>query len=135
MRLVLTLVLVGFAYAPRRAWLGFLSAPAAVGLLATFGAISHNASMPGRLPVPADLVHLIAAVAWTGTVLAVALLAKVALVLAIVGLAARNRWQFLPGLRRNGPSAALARALRIEAVLLLVVIGAPGWVTTSPMPH
>jgi copper transport protein len=64
-----------------------------------------------------------------------ALVTKVALVLVILGIAALNRWRFLPTLRRDGPSLQFRRALRIEALLLLAVIGATGWLTTSPLPH
>ena len=63
------------------------------------------------------------------------LLAKVGLVAAIVAIAALNRWRLLPALTRDGPTRSLRRALRLEALLLLVVLGATGLLTTSPVPH
>ena len=191
-RTLLVAALVGLAFLPRgRGWTVAWSA-AAVGMLTTFSVISHNASMAGFWPIPADLLHLSAATGWAGAVLAVAFLpvweagdrseleramarvsatgltaviilfvtgiysaqlhigepaaalttrygwaflTKNALVLVILAIAGLTRWRFLPQLRRDGPTPAFARALRIEAVLLLAVLGATGWLTTSPMPH
>ena len=193
LRAGLVLVVVALAFTPaRRAALTAVWLLASVGLLGTFSFISHNASMPGWLPIPADLAHITAAVSWAGAVLGVAfvpdwrsttgahltravervstigllsvltlfatgiysaqlhvwqasslvttqygwtLTLKVTLVLVILAIAALNRWRFLPALRRHGPSAAFGRALRIEAVLLLVVLAATGLLTVSPVPH
>lgn len=43
-------------------------------LLVSFSRISHNAAMGGWLPIPADLIHLLAAVSWGATALYLAFL-------------------------------------------------------------
>lgn len=195
LRALLAVALAALAFLARGRWTGAGWLAGSVALLYTFSAISHNASMPGRLPVAADLVHLSAAVGWAGAVLGAAflpiwsggtnvpaaqldaimarvsriglagvlvlfatgvysaqlhvgepsalvatrygwaLVAKLSLVAVIVGIAALNRWRFLPALRRDGASPGLVHALRVEALLLLAVLGATGLLTTSPMPH
>lgn len=191
-RAVLVAALAALAFLPLSRWSTAAWLLAAVAVLGTFSIVSHNAAMPGRWPVPADLLHLTAAVGWAGAVLAVAflpawsedgrdaleramarvsatgfaavvilfatgiysaqlhvgepvtvlttrygwaLVTKNVLVVVILGIAALNRWRFLPDLRRGGPAQGFRRALRIEAVLLLAALGATGWLTTSPLPH
>lgn len=161
-------------------------------LLLSFSWISHNASMGGRLPVVADLVHFAAATAWAGAVLVSAflpvwreanrtrlkvalgrvsaiglvavgllivtglysawlhvgepvalittrygwsLVAKVGLVLVILSIAGLNRWVFLPRLGSSTDLTKFSRMLKVEAVLLLLVLGLTGLLTTSPVPH
>ena len=191
-RSVLAVLLVATAFLPRRAWTFAIWALAAALLLYSIAAVSHAASMPGRLPVAADWLHLAAVTTWSGAVAGVAflpiwsepsraglegamhrvsriglasvtvslvtgvfaaqlhvweasslvstrygwtLLAKAGLVALIVAIAAVNRWRLLPDLKRGGPTRALRRALRIEALLLLGALAATGLLTTSPVPH
>ncbi len=63
------------------------------------------------------------------------LVVKVALVLLILSIAAANRWYFLPALRKSSPSDGFVRMFRLEALLLVMVLGLTGLLTTSPMPH
>lgn len=164
----------------------------AVTFLASFSWVSHNASIGGWLPVIADVAHLMAACAWAGTILYLAvlplwhdrtrpelmramdrassvgllsvlvllvsgvysstlhivqpaaltdstygriLIVKVALVLGILGIAAANRWYFLPALRKGGAVARFRRVVQCEALLLTAVLGVTGLLTTSPVPH
>jgi putative copper resistance protein D/copper transport protein len=46
----------------------------ALTLLFTFSRISHNSTMPGWLPLPADLIHLLAGVGWGSVLLLLAFL-------------------------------------------------------------
>ena len=57
------------------------------------------------------------------------LLVKVGLALAMIGLAALNRWRFAPALRNGGGSAArhLARSIGVEIVLGVTVVGIAGY--------
>jgi len=64
-----------------------------------------------------------------------ALSLKLALVLAILGIAALNRWWFLPALLKRGTTKGFGRALKLEALLLLLVLVATGVLTTRPLPH
>ncbi len=68
------------------------------------------------------------------------LLAKVALVAAMLGLAALNRFAFLPRLRRDPTrSGTWARAVRVsvalDTVLALLVLGAAAVLGVTPPPH
>lgn len=63
------------------------------------------------------------------------LLIKVGLVLVILGIAAANRWYFLPALRSGRELTSFGHIIRVEAVLLLLVLGATGLLTTRPVPH
>ncbi|HET8985659.1 MAG TPA: CopD family protein [Trueperaceae bacterium] len=64
-----------------------------------------------------------------------ALVVKVALVVVTVVLAALNRFSFLPRFRAGGSAGSLRSSLRIEAVLLVAVLVATGWLTTTAVPH
>ena len=83
----------------------------------------------------ASLLHIGQPSALVETVYGRVLAVKVALVLVVLAIAAANRWYFLPALRNNLPSRGFVRALRLEALLLIAVLGATGILTTSPMPH
>ena len=60
---------------------------------------------------------------------------KLVLVAVILGLAAFNRWAYLPALTQRGATRGFARVMRLEALLLLTVFAATGLLTTSPLPH
>ena len=70
------------------------------------------------------------------------LLTKVAIALAVAGLGGWNRWRVLPSVRaaagfgdRERAAAAVTRTLRVEAVLLVVLVGVTGFlVNQSPRP-
>ena len=81
------------------------------------------------------LLHIGRASALTETVYGRVLVVKVALVLVILAIAAANRWYFLPALRKSAPSDGFVRMFRLEALLLILVLGVTGILTTSPMPH
>lgn len=61
------------------------------------------------------------------------LLAKIAIVAVVLGIAALNKWRFVPALAADGGSAAPAfrRSLRVEAVVFLLVFAATAFLTTS----
>jgi putative copper resistance protein D len=61
------------------------------------------------------------------------LLAKIAIVAVVLGIAALNKWRFVPALAADGGSAASAfrRSLRVEAVVFLLVFAATAFLTTS----
>lgn len=65
----------------------------------------------------------------------VALVVKLALVAVTVVLAALNRFSFLPRLLAGGSAKPLRAALRVEGVLLVVVLVATGWLSTTAVPH
>lgn len=83
----------------------------------------------------ASFLHIGQPAALSETVYGRVLLVKVGLVLVILAIAAANRWYFLPSLRNVSPSRSFVLALRLEALLLVVVLGATGLLTTSPLPH
>ncbi len=70
------------------------------------------------------------------------LLTKVAIALIVAGLGGWNRWRTLPAVRsaagfgdRERASAAVTRTVRVEAVLLVVLLGVTGFlVNQSPRP-
>lgn len=64
-----------------------------------------------------------------------ALSLKVALVVVILGIAALNRWWFVPALRQGRAQRRFGRILKVEALLLIGVLAATGLLTTSPLPH
>lgn len=66
---------------------------------------------------------------------ALALVVKLALVAVIVGLAAFNRFRFLPRLLSGAPLITMRRVLVVEALLLVLVLVATGWLTTTAVPH
>ncbi len=91
--------------------------------------------------VYSSLLHIPTLASLVTTLYGRVLLLKVALVLVILGLAAVNRFVFLPSLTAS-PSTKetprtfpFRRALGLEALLLAVVLGVTGLLTTSPMPH
>lgn len=61
------------------------------------------------------------------------LLAKIAIVGIVLGIAALNKWRFVPALAADGDRAAPAfrRSLRVEAALFLLVFAATAILTTS----
>ncbi len=64
-----------------------------------------------------------------------ALVAKVAVIVVILGLAARARWSWLPALRRGEGDPRLLRTMRAETALLALVLVLTGVLTTRPLPH
>ncbi len=64
---------------------------------------------------------------------ALALAVKLVLVLVTLVLAAANRFAVLPRARREDTD--MRPFLRAESALLLAVLAATGWLTTSPVPH
>ncbi len=85
--------------------------------------------------VYAGVLHLGAPVMLTTTPYGRLLSFKLALVAIILGLAAFNRWVYLPALTQRGATRGFARVMRLEALLLLTVFAATGLLTTSPLPH
>ena len=83
----------------------------------------------------ASVLHLAAPELLTTTPYGRLLTLKLALVAVILGLAAFNRWVYLPALTQRGTTRGFARVLRLEALLLLTVFAATGLLTTSPLPH
>lgn len=82
---------------------------------------------------------------WTGLVetpYGWLLLTKVAIALVVAGLGGWNRWRVLPVVRvtagfgdRERAAVAVTRAVRVEAVLLVVLLGVTGFlVNSSPRP-
>lgn len=66
---------------------------------------------------------------------AAALAVKLAVVAVTVGLAAVNRFALLPRLLAGGSLGPMRTALRVETLLLLGVLVATGWLTTTAVPH
>jgi copper transport protein len=82
---------------------------------------------------------------WTGLVetsYGWLLLTKVAIALVVAGVGGWNRWRVLPSVRaavgfgdRERAAAAVTRTVRVEAVLLVVLLGVTGFlVNQSPRP-
>ncbi len=190
-RLGLVVVLLVWPSLARQRWDSVGYAVVAVAVLWTVSALSHGAAMGGAGPLAADLVHLVAVMAWLGAVGGVAslpqaamtgatftrvmervstvglaavialvgtgiyasvlhvrepqlltataygwtLLAKVAVVAIVLGLAARARWRWLPALRRGDADVRLRQTVRREAMLLALVLVLTGILTTRPVPH
>ena len=82
----------------------------------------------------ASLLHLEQPAQLVTTPYGLALTVKLVLVNVILGIAALNRWWFLPALQRGGPQR-LGQMLRLEAVLLITVFAATGLLTTRAPPH
>lgn len=76
--------------------------------------------------------------ALTGTPYGLALVRKVAVFAALLGLGAANHFYFVPGLaqgRRDGRFLTLyRRSVRVEALLLLLIIVGTGFLTTNSPP-
>lgn len=64
-----------------------------------------------------------------------ALMAKLGFVLLVWGVAAVNRWRLVPSMDRPEGLRALRRSVRIEATLLLGVLGTTGLLTAQPPPE
>lgn len=80
-------------------------------------------------------LHLNPASAIVGSDYGAALLLKLALVALTLLSAAYNRWVRLPRLASGGSDAAMRRALRFEAALLLAVLLATALLATRPPVH
>ena len=85
--------------------------------------------------VYASVLHLEAPAMLATTPYGRLLSLKLVLVAVILGLAAFNRWVYLPALTQRGATRGFARVMRLEALLLLTVFAATGLLTTSPLPH
>ncbi len=85
--------------------------------------------------VYAGVLHLDAPAMLTTTPYGRLLSLKLVLVAVILGLAAFNRWVYLPALIERGATGGFAKVMRLEALLLLTVFAATGLLTTSPLPH
>lgn len=85
--------------------------------------------------VYATLTHLQDPARFVASPYGFALYAKLALVLAIVGVAAFNRLSLLPAFLRGGAPGRFRTVLRAEALLLVAVFVATGVLTTSALPH
>ncbi len=88
----------------------------------------------------ASLLHIERPEVLTTTLYGRTLLVKLALVGVILGIAALNRWHFLPKLRAHGYGSGtlphrFGQVLLLEAALLLTVFAVTGVLTTSPLPH
>jgi putative copper export protein len=81
-------------------------------------------------------LHLYGVAALTRTDYGLALLAKLALVAVVVGIAALNRFALVPLLQRRHDAMPLRRAVRIESLLLVAVLAATAVLTTrEPASH
>jgi len=81
------------------------------------------------------LIHMQDPARFVASPYGLALGAKLVAVLAIVTVAALNRFVLLPRFLRGGAAAGLRRAIRWEAGLLVVVLLLTGALTTSALPH
>ena len=108
-------------------WSQCLGRVSAIGLAAVavlFGTGTYAATL--HLGQPSSLAS---------TGYGLALVAKVGVVLAIVGIAARNRWHHLPRARRGDVTPAFVRALRVECGLLALVLVLTSVLTSLAPPH
>ena len=81
-------------------------------------------------------LHLEAPNQLVSTPYGLALTLKLGIVAVVLGIAALNRWRFLPHLRADPQShQAFGRILLLEACLLLAIFAATGLLSTSPLPH
>ncbi len=88
----------------------------------------------------ASLLHIERPDVLTATLYGRTLIVKLALVGVILGIAALNRWHFLPKLSAHGYGTGalphrFGRVLLLEAALLLTIFAVTGLLTTSPLPH
>lgn len=72
---------------------------------------------------------------FVGSPYSIAWLVKIILVLLTVGVAALNRFVFMPQLEAGGGSTGLRRNLLLESLLLVAVFAATGVLSTSELPH
>ncbi len=63
------------------------------------------------------------------------LLAKLALVALLLGLAARNRWQLLPELAARGTTGPLVTAIRLEIALVAIILVLTAGFRLTPPPR
>lgn len=83
----------------------------------------------------ASILHLDAPAMLATTPYGRLLSLKLGLIAVILGLAAFNRWVFLPSLTKQGGTKGFARVMKFEALLLILVFATTGVLTTSPLPH
>lgn len=104
----------------------FLKRISQVGLFAVI-ALTISGTYSGLLHVftPSELVT---------TLYGQSLLAKLGVIFTILGIAAFNRLQMLPDFLARRDTVSLARAMYVEAVLLMLVLAVTGLLTTSPLP-
>ena len=81
------------------------------------------------------LVHAGDARAFLASGYVTALAVKLALVVITVALAALNRFVLLPGLLAGADASRIRTAVSVEAVLLVAVLVATGWLSTTAVPH
>lgn len=85
--------------------------------------------------VYASVLHLDAPALLATTPYGRTLSLKLALVAVVLGLAAFNRWVFLPRLAARGATRVFGQVMELEALLLILVFITTGVLTTSPLPH
>jgi copper transport protein len=85
--------------------------------------------------VYAAVVHLPDPAALTRTPYGRVLLIKVAAVTMILAVAAVNRWVAIPWMTRRLTTVVLRRLVRVEALLVLVVLGLTGLLVSQPLPE
>lgn len=81
------------------------------------------------------LIHTGEPAAFVASPYATALVVKLVLVAVVILVAAFNRFAFLPRIVAGGPLKSLRPVLALEAVLLVGVLLATGWLTTTAVPH
>lgn len=81
------------------------------------------------------LVHTSEPATFVGSEYSWVLLAKILLVAVTIGIAAANRFVFLPRVRREEAVTSLRRAVTAEALLLITIFIATGMLTVSELPH
>lgn len=109
------------------AWARVLGRVSAIGLAAVavlFGTGVYSATL-----------HVGQASSLATTGYGLTLVAKVIAVLAIVGVAARNRWHHMPRALRGDVTPGFVAALRVECVLLALVLVLTSLLTSLPPPH
>ena len=85
--------------------------------------------------VISGLIHLAEPERFVSSPYGLALGIKIVLVLITIGIAALNRFRFLPELEQRAESSGLRRTLAVECFLLIGVFAATGLLTTSALPH
>lgn len=95
---------------------------ASVGVLAASGAF-------------AALTHMEDPQRFASSAYGAALFVKLGLVAVIVTIAAGHRWVFLPALAAGRSAHRLRVAVRLEALVLVIVIAATGVLATRAVPH
>lgn len=85
--------------------------------------------------VLSSLLHVAEPERFFGSPYSWALGAKILIVIVTVGVAALNRFIYLPRVRTSGELTGLRRSMLVESALLVAVFVATGILTTSPLPH